>query len=96
MHGLTLVLFAIAAGFTASSIVANLYRLLSGTAAQDRTSWLRSLVMIVAGPNVVLESAVKSFAAKKWTPPFFWCALAGITYWSLALGLFVLDIAVSL
>ncbi len=97
MHGFTLVLFSIAAGYTASSIVACLYRMVNGAAAQDGGArWLRSLLMIFAGPNLVLDTAMKSFAEKKWTARLFWCALAGIAYWSMALGLFVIDLAVSL
>ena len=97
MHGLTLVLFAISAGFTASSIAASLYRMVNGAAAAERRAvWVRSLVMIIAGPNLVLDASVKSLAAKKCSAPLFWCALAGIAYWSMALGLFVLDIAATL
>jgi hypothetical protein len=78
MHGIWLALFAITTGFTASGIAANLYRLsgVSGETVNGRT--LRMAVMVVAGPSVFFERAVKGL----------------MIYWSLAIGLFVLDVAV--
>ncbi len=49
--------------------------------------------MIVAGPTVLFETAVRGYLAKKWSPLFFWFVAAGLAYWSLAIGLLVLDIA---
>ena len=96
MRSIWLILFAITAGFTASGIVANLYRA-CGLSGESRGGWIvRGLVMIVAGPNVIFETAVRSFASKQWTPSFFWLVAAGLAYWSLALGLFILDFVVQI
>ena len=95
MQGLTLVLFAMAAGFTASSIVASLYRMVNDAPAPERRAWLRPVLLVFAGPNLILDAAVKGFAAKTWAPLLFWCAIAGLAYWSMALGLLVIGVAVS-
>lgn len=94
MHGLLLALFAIVTGFTASGIAASLYRLsgVAGDTVNRRT--LRMVVMVIAGPSVVFEHAVKSFMAKEWSPIVFWLVAGVMIYWSLAIGLFVLDVAV--
>lgn len=95
MQGWTLVLFAMAAGFTVSSIAANVYRLVAPAPIQNK-GWLwRTAVMIFAGPNLCFDAAMKRRAAKTWSPPLFWCALAGVAYWSMALGLLVIDVAVN-
>ena len=72
MHGIWLALFAITTGFTASGIAANLYRLsgVSGETVNGRT--LRMAVMVVAGPSVFFERAVKGLMAKEWSPFVFW------------------------
>jgi hypothetical protein len=96
MKGVWLMLFAVTAGFTASGIVANLYRL-SGARTDTSAGWLlRAIVMVIAGPSVIFESAVRGFIAKEWKPMTFWLVLGGIGYWSLALGLFVIELAVAL
>ena len=93
MQVVGLVLFSIAAGFTASAIAANLYRL-SGFRVKDaRGEILRAAVLIVAGPSVLFESAMKGFSSKDWRPVSFWLVTAGVAYWSLALGLLVIDVA---
>jgi Family of unknown function (DUF6949) len=96
MSGIVLILFAVAAGFTASGIVANLYRVSGARADTSGGNLLRMAVMAVAGPSVIFDTAVKGFLAKEWKPVTFWLAVAGIAYWSLALGLFVIEIAVAL
>ena len=96
MFGIWMLLFAIAAGFTASGIAANLYRL-SGARADTSAGWfLRAGVMVFAGPSVIFESAMKGFIAKKWKPMTFWFVVGGIFYWSLALGLFIIELALAL
>jgi hypothetical protein len=96
MHSLLLVFFAIAAGFTASGITANLYRTLGFRAQTPAGRVFRSVVLVIAGPSVIFESAVRGFKARTWKPLAFWCTLAGLMYWSLALGLFVLDVGMRL
>ena len=51
-----------------------------------------SVVLVVAGPNVLFEKAMRGFLQKEWTPVTFWLVTAGVLYWSLALGLIVLEI----
>jgi len=95
LHSKVVVVFAVAAGFTASGIVANVYRLLAG--AQDRfgrTVYLAT--MVVAGPNVVFQKAAAALREKKCSRLAFWLAAAVAGYWSFALGLFVLSVVVAL
>ena len=96
MRGIWLMLFAIAAGFTASGIVANLYRIV-GPKPDSRFGWsLRALALSVAGPSVIFETAMRGYIAKEWRPLTFWLVTGAILYWSLALGLFVIEIAMAL
>ncbi len=91
MHSLWLLLFSITAGFTASAIAANLYRICVGS-PRDGHMAVRAAVLVVAGPSVLFESAVKGLKARTWHPVSFWLATAGVLYWSLALGLLVLEV----
>jgi hypothetical protein len=92
MDSLWLVLFATTAGFTASGIVANLYRA-CGFATQSQTARIaRAVVMIFAGPSVIFEMAIRGLFKKEWSRAFFWLVAAGLAYWSLALGLLVMDV----
>jgi hypothetical protein len=93
MKGYALVFFAITAGLTASAIVANLYRLLHIGTENPAGRLLRAAVMVFAGPSVLFESAMKGRVKKKWSPTLFWLVTAGVLYWCLALGLFVIDVA---
>lgn len=93
---LMLILFAIAAGFTASGIVANIYRLLAKKpqSLAGRVGYVA--VMIIAGPNVLFENATTSFRKKGCSKFAYWLA-AGITaYWSFALGLLVIQFSMAL
>jgi hypothetical protein len=94
VHGLLLVLFSIAAGFTASAIVTNLYRISGLRSETPATRALRSAVLVLAGPSVLFESAMRGFLAKTWTPIGFWLAAGVTAYWSLFVGLLVVDIAI--
>ena len=89
---LAVVMFAMAAGFTLSGVVANLYRLLM---RQEGTEEPHLLVMVVAGPNVLLHGASKSFRARDLSRPLFWLAAAVAGYWSFVLGLFLLNLVVA-
>lgn len=96
MHDLTVALFAMTTGFTASGICANLYRLLvkDGASSIGRATYVA--VMIFAGPNVLFENAAKAWRQKSCTGVAFWLAAAIAGYWSLALGLLVLQIVIAL
>jgi hypothetical protein len=94
LHNFTVVLFAMTAGFTTSGIVANLYRLLAGADSGGRTVYYAT--MVVAGPSVLYENAAKARRDKSCSRLAFWLAAAIAGYWSLALGLFVLEFALAL
>ncbi|HXJ02348.1 MAG TPA: hypothetical protein VNH44_14090 [Micropepsaceae bacterium] len=94
MHGIWLVAFAIAAGFTASAIIANLYRASGVQAKGPGTRALRNAVLVLAGPSVLFESAIRGFRGKTWSPVAFWLATGVTAYWSLFVGLLVVDIAI--
>ena len=95
-HDIAVLLFAITAGFTASGIVANLYRLLSGERkdALNRTVYYASLA--IAGPSVLFENAAQEWRQKKCSWMTFWLAAAVAGYWSLALGLFIIQVALAI
>lgn len=92
MTAVAVVLFAIAFGFTASGITANLYRLIASKPEGLPGKIVYAGVMVLAGPSVLFENAAKSFRAKKCSSIAFWLAAAVAGYWSFALGLFVLSI----
>ena len=94
MHMVGLLFFSIAAGFTASAIVANLYRISGFRVKTPRDEILRVAVLVVAGPSVLFESALRAFNARDWQASSFWFVTAGVLYWSLAIGLLVIDVAI--
>ena len=101
MHSLWLLVFSIASGFTASAIVANIYRIcrdanstVSTEGFGERT--IRSAVLVFAGPSMLFDNAMRGFRGKTWHPVTFWLATAAVLYWSLALGLLVITIAIHL
>ena len=93
LNGLLLIAFSIAAGFTVSGIVANLYRLCGFGNETPRERMLSAAVMVVAGPCMIFGSAVQGRVSKAWTPAAFWITAALAGYWSLGLGLLVIDVA---
>ena len=93
MQALWLMLFSITAGFTASAITANLYRVAGIKAESTGSKLFRSAVLIVAGPSVLFESAMRGFMKRTWAPISFWLAAMVVLYWSLGLGLLVLQVA---
>jgi hypothetical protein len=91
------VLFATTAGFTASAIVANLYRIVVRTKPDSlgaRVAYIA--VMVAAGPSVLFENAARSWRTKDSSAMAFWLAAAVAGYWSFALGLFVLELGLSI
>ncbi|HTK79577.1 MAG TPA: hypothetical protein VL286_03975 [Rhizomicrobium sp.] len=95
LHDMLVVFFAVSAGFTASGIVANLYRLIAGS--QDRFGrTVYFATMVVAGPNVVFEKATIALREKRCSRLAFGLAAAVAGYWSFALGLFVLSLVIAL
>jgi hypothetical protein len=91
-----LVGFATLAGFAASGIFANLYRLLADKpeTTSGRIGYIA--VMVVAGPNVLFENAATSFRAKACSSFAFWLAAAISAYWSFALGLLMIQVGLAI
>jgi len=96
LHNVAVVLFAITAGFTASGIAANLYRLLAKKPESKAGKTVYFAVMVVAGPSVLFENAATKFRTKACSMVAFWLAAAVAGYWSFAIGLFVLNIGLAL
>ena len=96
LHNLAVVLFAIACGFTASGIVANLYRLVAGKPESFHGKTVYAAVMIFAGPTVLFDNAAKKLRKKDCSRLAFWFAAMISGYWSFAIGLFVLSLSLSL
>jgi Family of unknown function (DUF6949) len=95
VHNLFVALFAVTAGFTASGIVANIYRLAAGKPEKTSGRIAYAAVMVVAGPSVLFENAARSWRKKACSAAAFWIATAIAGYWSFALGLIILGIAVA-
>jgi hypothetical protein len=93
MQDLWLIFFAIGAGFTASGIIATVYRIAGMDPRTTPGKIVRIAIMVFAGPAMLFETAMKGFIDRRWPPVFFWLAAVGIAYWSLALGLFVIQVA---
>ena len=91
-----LVAFCTLAGFTASGILANLYRLIAKKPETTAGRMSYVAVMVIAGPNVLFENAATSFRAKDCSSFAFWLAAAISGYWSFALGMFFLQIGMSI
>jgi hypothetical protein len=90
-------LFATTTGFTASGIVANLSRILVKTKADTLPARLGYVaVMVAAGPSVLLENAARAWRTKGCTAVAFFLAAAIAGYWSFALGLFVIELGLSI
>jgi hypothetical protein len=96
MHDAMIALFAVTTGFTASGIIANLYRLLAKDSGSSFARVMFVAVMIVAGPTVLFENAARAWREKSCSGVAFWLAAALCGYWSLAVGLLVLQVALAL
>ncbi len=94
MHGLLVVFFAVAAGFTASGIVASAYRIVAPSPESDGQKLVRNVVFVVAGPTVFFGTATRLLLTKELSPLLFSFAIMALSYWSFALGLFVLNIVI--
>jgi hypothetical protein len=97
LRDLIVVSFSMAAGFTASGIVSNLYKLICAakpTSLAGRTAYIT--IMVVAGPNVLFANAATAVRGKEGSKLAFGLAAAVAGYWSFAIGLFVLNVALAL
>ena len=96
MHDALVALYIMTAGLTASGIVANIYRLIVPKGASTTGQAVYLAVMVVAGPSVLLDNAARSRRKKECSNIAFWLAAAICGYWSLAIGLFVMELALAL
>lgn len=92
---LMVIVFSTLAGFAASGILANLYRLIARKPETTAGRIGYVAVMVVAGPNVLFENAAASFRARDCSRFAFWLAAAISGYWSFALGMFILQIGMA-
>ena len=90
MNALASVLIVLAAGFTASAIAANLYRIANYAAETTFGHFVRVVVLMITGPSEIFEAAVDARMNGQWSALGFWLAISGVCYWSLVLGLAVL------
>jgi len=95
LRDLIVISFSIAAGFTVSGIVANLYRLMAAKPEGSAAKTVYIAVMVVAGPSVLVGNAAKSLRAKGCSRYAFWLATAVAGYWSFVIGLFVLNLSLA-
>jgi hypothetical protein len=93
---ITVVLFATASGFTASGILGNFYRLVVGKPESIAARVAYYAVMVIAGPNALIENAAQSLRKKACSRAAFWLAASLAAYWSFAIGLFVLNLSLAL
>ena len=97
IHDLFVALFAATAGFTASGIVANIYRMVVRKKADTSLSRIAYLVvMVIAGPTVLFNNAAKAWREKACSTLAFWLAAAIAGYWSFGIGLFVVQVAMAI
>ena len=94
VRDLIVAFFAIAAGFTASGIVANSYKLVTREQELSKLMWNVPL-MAVAGPNVIFGTAATSLRTKNCSSFAFCLATAISGYWSFVLGLFLLNVLIT-
>lgn len=95
-HDTMVALFALTAGFTASGILANTYRLVASKPESTVARVGYIAVMVVAGPSVLFENAAKAWRESSCSGLAFWLAAAIAGYWSLAIGLLILACGVSI
>jgi hypothetical protein len=88
----TLIVFCILAGYAASGIVACVYRMVATKPVSRTALAIHWAVMIFAGPNVLLENANRNRKTQNCSTSAFWFAAVVAGYWSLALGLVVVQV----
>jgi hypothetical protein len=76
LHDAMVALFAMSAGFCASGIISNLYRILFKKSDSAAGKVGHFVVMVVAGPSVLIDNAARSWRKKGCTATAFWLAFA--------------------
>lgn len=92
MQAFILFLFAVAAGITASGLIANIYRLLASEPTTKAGTALLYAVMVVAGPVVLFANSTKSYRKKECSKIAYALAVALSGYWSFAMGALILTV----
>lgn len=95
MHGLIVFLFALAAGITASGLIASIYRLIAREPETKFETVLLYAVITIAGPVILIGNSTKSYRKKECSKRAYALAIALSGYWSLAMGLFILSMCVA-
>jgi hypothetical protein len=95
-HDFVAVLFILTAGLAASGIAANLFRLIAGTRPFGSWRAFDFAIMVVAGPTVLIDHAARAWRGRELSLATFWLVSALAGYWSLAIGLFVVELALAL
>lgn len=88
--------FSIATGFTASGIIASIYRLMFPKAEGSIAKTAHIGVMVFAGPSVLFGSSFRAMREHKSSRAVFWFTAAVSAYWSLVIGMIVLRILLAL
>ena len=96
MHDFLVFLFALAAGMTASGLIASIYRLVAGEPKTKLGTVIYYVVMVIAGPAILAGNSTRSFRKKQCSKAAYVMALAVSGYWSFAMGVFVLAIALAI
>ncbi len=86
-----MMLFAIAGGLTLSGIVANAYRLIAKKPHTVVGKAGYYLVMLLAGPSVLVENSTRSFRAKECSRAAYAFAVGIAAYWSFMIGLAMIE-----
>lgn len=90
MHSFIVFLFAIAAGITASGLIASIYRLVASEPKTRIGTAILYAVMVVAGPVVLFGNSTKSYRKKECSKMAYALAIALSGYWSFAMGVLIL------
>lgn len=96
MHDVLVFLFAIAAGMTASGVLSTIYRMIAREPETRLGTCLHYVVMVIAGPVVLISNSTKSFRKKQCSKAAYALAIALSTYWSFTTGLFFLMVMLAL
>lgn len=90
MGSLAYFLIVLTAGFTASAIVANLYRISGFEPETTLGHFIRVVVLMFAGPSEIFETAISARISREWSAIGFGLAIGGVCHWSIILGVIVI------
>jgi hypothetical protein len=96
MHDFIVFMFSIAAGATASGLIASIYRLVASEPESRLGTILYYAVMVIAGPVVLVTNSTKSYRDKQCSKAAYAMAIALSAYWSFVTGVILLSVWVAL